>query len=1182
MDGKNGELGKIQKKLQENQTPTESGPSAPSQQSPVAAEVTKRPTEGKPFLDEAAMKEMLAKAPDEKAFDQKIINDRVNEQLAVYYDSKSSDAQRATAKSKIDELYKLRDRQEEIKKALYGTNPAVNKVAPAKGAKRVTDNTPAESQPTIKSTNAVEKTVTSNLAPTPDTIVAPKLPGDMTEMAAIAKGKSLSDIGSIGVRNTTTAELGQTWKVKVDPKADMPEVAKPINPAEFQTSGTATGSFHGRFGGFAEPHPEGVTPSWSHYEKESDSKPAATSADKVSAEPKDSTEGTAVKATRKSQNAKAEEWKPPEYEKMRKEESETASPLTSKTGSKTKSSKTAEGKEKKLTKAEKEIEARTHSDSMLGPVIPGAEADTRTEEEKLQGDAWEKEFRGPGKSERSKDVEPPKTPEEVEYDKAWAEWKRNRDYFNGELTNSTGELKDRKFVGGIEHQFQEKYDEFLRNQGAWKFINAPRRFFGMRPLLPDGLKKLEAASSVAREQYFESAKRLKELKEKLPKGIQSEERTNFKDKQGRTPFERYQAMLARKLVIGVGSERLAIQQKVAMESEANSVLKKFKPTLETIQKHRYKFLALRVLGYGVIGAGAAASGGLLAASIAGGLMGSRILVGAGAGAVVGKGLHLLGSRKLNQLQGELENAQVDVQQNLFNKGFASSEAEVESLVRQIRETKASTKIASVGGAAIAGLVAGNLAGNIADSLTPFPHSPTDGSHPKWEGSTTNTPKYVYGQSVGEGGMVSGPPPAEAGSARLADIPDPKLDGVPPDLRGWGLPNEDSVPPASSAPDETPMPEPGPELSDAKMHTVVKGDNVWNIMEGKGPDANPIGGKSDVLKGMTQFEREDALNKLLAYSDQHPEFGRDIGALKSGGDLNRIYPGEPINVSMLDDKLRELLGMESTADNISPASTPETPNGTPLEEVEPHESIETDVPGPDEFPEHGPVTVRGEVGTFVVEGRTADVNLMTIRDAMNLAQGVRVDDPNALALLEEMSIDKDSFSDIIDFMWTHGSGQTNDPSMTVGEYVNNYKGMPYNLPAEAAPAANDNIPDVTPYGFDQPTANPDTVVREASVSGTEAVGGQSFENYVRSVEQPKNGFLENLIGLGKPNVAGTFDQMANLTIGDIKAMDVNGELPEGVSGAGFDVWAKEVAGAAANDNNKTLVEYVSGLANSRVA
>jgi hypothetical protein len=1151
MDGKNGELAKLQKKLQENPTPTESGPSVPSQRPPVATEVTKRPTEGKPFLDEAVMKEMLAKAPDEKAFDQKIINDQVNEQLAVYYDSKSSDAQRVTAKSKIDELYKIRDRREEIKKALYGTNPAVGKTVPAKETKRVTDNTQVESQPTIKLTSAVEKTVTSNPAPSPDTTVSPKLPGGMTEMAAIAKGKSLSDIGSIGVRNTTTAELGQTWKVKVDPKADMPEISKPVNPSEFQTRGTATGSFHGRFGGFAEPHPEGVTPSWSHYEKESDSKSADAPAEKISS-----------KATSSKKEAAAK-----------------------------KAKSAGETKKKKLTKAEKEIEDRTHSDSMLGPVIPGTEADTRTEEEKIQGDAWEKAVGGVPEPEKNtekqltdgdldkmmddaakQDVESAVAGNKARFEAMRQEWRTNRDLANK-----------------LESEYAQRYEKHVFEESK-KFGGMLRGLFGIKPRLTPELTLSKEQADTARAEFNRTAKELMLF--------------------GGKRAERYRSRLSPKVAATlpyVMSKRLETQKKAANDAWGES--KRLRPILEAMVKYKYALTGVS-LGMAVIsGVGVV-----------------PVLAAIGGGVLAGKGTKEFMDKTFVALARKRLGASVSgVRQNYFERSYDDLNQELEKRTFGVWAMEARADTASVAAGVAGGLAAGGYAysqiagadavsvsggldsstphphapaGNppgwegatktapdvvVDGSVTPHPHAPSGTNPPPWEGSTTNTPNYVYGQSVGEGGMVSGPPPAEAGSIRLTDIPDPKLQGVPPDLRGVELPNE------------APIPEPRPETMDAKFHTVAKGENAWNIMEGRGPDSAPVGGESDFLKKMDlpMSERQELLDQAVKHLEQNPELAKEIGAVKSDGNIHKIYPGEQINITRFDELLRQIY--ESNHPDLPetapiPESAPEGPmsadaetaDGTPLEEVEPHEPIETDVPGPDEFPEHGPVTVRGEVGTFVVEGRTADVNSMTIHDALNLYQGVRIDDQNALALLEEMSTDKESFSGVIEYMMTHGNAQPNDPSMTVGDYINKYKDMPYNPSTESAPATNDNVPDVTPYGFDQPTPNPDTVVREASVSGAETVGGQSLESYVRSVEQPKNGFLDNLFGLGKPNVAGTFEQMANLTIGDIKAMDVNGELPEGVSDTGFDVWSKEVANAAANDNDKTLAEYVSGLANSRAA
>ncbi len=462
-------------------------------------------------------------------------------------------------------------------------------------------------------------------------------------------------------------------------------------------------------------------------------------------------------------------------------------------------------------------------------------------------------------------------------------------------------------------------------------------------------------------------------------------------------------------------------------------------------------------------------------------------------------------------------------------------------------------------------------------------------------------------------MVSGPPPAESGSIRLTDAPDPKLQGVPADLRGVELPNEAPIPqprpttefmgdmkvseamqpeveegikeilagekngPYISTPGQAPIPEPRPEMIDSSIHTVVKGENAWHIMRDE----------SSVLKGMSLAEQNKWQVEL--WNSLTRDEAIDAGFVRSGGDVDKIFeenvklglPADKINVSMLDERLLELMHQDKAGNipvpeprpDMMSATDPVMPDGTPLEEVEPHEPLETDVPGPDEFPEHGPVSVQGKDGVYVVEGRTADVNQMTLRDASNLLKGVMVDDPNALALLEEMNTDKTSFLETVDsFVHRAGKDGTMNLDLTVTEWMNNSDPIPRasQPPSfESVPVANDNVP-----------------MRQASVSGAEVMGGQSLESYVRSVEQPKNGFLDNLFGLGKPDVDGTLAQLRErypgLTVGNIKDMAAGGTVPEEINETGFEVWAKEVAGAPANDNNKTLVEYVSGLANSRVA
>ncbi|MEX0917708.1 MAG: hypothetical protein WDZ93_00975 [Candidatus Paceibacterota bacterium] len=110
--------------------------------------------------------------------------------------------------------------------------------------------------------------------------------------------------------------------------------------------------------------------------------------------------------------------------------------------------------------------------------------------------------------------------------------------------------------------------------------------------------------------------------------------------------------------------------------------------------------------------------------------------------------------------------------------------------------------------------------------------------------------------------------------------------------------------------ETELGESEPESAEGGLitHVAAQDDNGWNIMEGWESDENPIGGKSEVLHGMSQVERENALNILFAYMDKNPEFTKEVGF--SSGDPDKLALGEKVNVSMMDEKLRELLGMDA--------------------------------------------------------------------------------------------------------------------------------------------------------------------------------------------------------------------------------------------------------------------------------
>src|SRR5690606_13661758 len=109
---------------------------------------------------------------------------------------------------------------------------------------------------------------------------------------------------------------------------------------QFQTSGKATGSFLGRFGGLADPHPEGVKSGWSYFEESTDVDDSVS--EKVKSKSLDKTAMESVTSSPLS----------PEEELL-------ADAWIKDVSSEKKGEKVDSPKKIKLTREEKEIEART-------------------------------------------------------------------------------------------------------------------------------------------------------------------------------------------------------------------------------------------------------------------------------------------------------------------------------------------------------------------------------------------------------------------------------------------------------------------------------------------------------------------------------------------------------------------------------------------------------------------------------------------------------------------------------------------------------------------------------------------------------------------------------------------------------------------------------------------------------
>lgn len=350
-----------------------------------------------------------------------------------------------------------------------------------------------------------------------------------------------------------------------------------------------------------------------------------------------------------------------------------------------------------------------------------------------------------------------------------------------------------------------------------------------------------------------------------------------------------------------------------------------------------------------------------------------------------------------------------------------------------------------------------------------------------------------------------------------------------------------------------------------VHTVEKGENVWNIMEGKGPDANPVGGKSEVLQGMSPADRGAALDKLVEYYEKHPDEAIEVGAVKSEGNIHRVYPGEEINVSMLDDKLRELLGINETASEVAIPAEVGTVEETPATaEPEVTEALDSEA-----TPE------------------SVDINNMSAGDILAMWDGVQSGDPQTLAELNEMGFDRDSYEALNEAISNNvrpGTGQ--DMTLPLTEWMNQY-GQPATPEVTAVPPQPDSSPilDRVSYTPDDATLS----TPEAAPITPEPIAANANEiavnNYVAGVEKATGGFLDSIFGLSQPNVGGTFDLIKGVNLNDMIKAAQSGQILEGVNQAGWDRWAdtlqKQVQLIPAN-STETVGDYVTRIASTRIA
>lgn len=650
--------------------------------------------------------------------------------------------------------------------------------------------------------------------------------------------------------------------------------------------------------------------------------------------------------------------------------------------------------EERGIKISKKAEAITHRDSVLGPEIPDP-VDNRTEEEKVLGDAWERSV------EKSTPEIKKEDPTKETFELAKKEWRDKRDFANK-----------------LEADYARGYEKHVL-ESSKKLSSLPRRMFGLKPKLTPELQKLKDEADNARKDFNKSA-------------------NSFLMSDG---AERFRTRLEPKVAATlpyVHQQRREGQDRIVAEGWGEN--KNLRRALEALGKHKYKLTAM------AIGVSALTTGGVL-----------PVLAAMGAGLIVrGATKEGLTATYVESARTRLKDARKAIGENFLSKSYEEMNEEMENLTFLVGAREARTQTA----AAVAGIAAGFGTAGYASGLG------VEGSVPD---VTSSSPEIIPG-APNHAGMipdsgVSFDTTTPEGQVALKeylmehfkDNPEvlEQIQGTSPEGVAKGMERyyEEStgmdsdaepavktqprvIPETPATPESAPAPqsngedlgvdhepvedgdyghEPNEEdvfAEPAVTHTVVRGDNAWNIMEGKGPDNNPVGGKSDVLEGMSLQERRYWLDKVFDYCDQYPDFAEKVGAVKSGGNIHLIHPGETINVSMLDEKIVELMNQE--AGNNVPVPTPRP----------------EDVVSGDPSLEGGSVK---DAGTF------ADLNKLRVRDVLELQQKVTQGDAGAISKMDSLNLDKGSLQDFVNTIMEKGTGDV-DGNLTVEEYFKSTPGV----------------------------------------------------------------------------------------------------------------------------------------------
>ncbi len=469
-----------------------------------------------------------------------------------------------------------------------------------------------------------------------------------------------------------------------------------------------------------------------------------------------------------------------------------------------------------------------------------------------------------------------RSPEQAALEKARTRWREWKE---------KSEAHDKKFNELLR-------EHILKESKGWRyFANMPRRTFGLQPKPSKELEDMRGESQGLRWAYNDAAKELLKAKKDFIKprmrttGIaQAPEEYNNSDKVA----ERYRRMFSYHVTTGIHRKRVEAQREAVNEAWGES--KVLRPVSEALAKHKKLIVPPMLLGATILNP-----------------------IGVFAGLGVGLGAKkLLDKAYVESARKRLAGQQANIGENYFDRSFLEEDREMEKATALVSAREARAKTMATAAGIAAGMTAtGYVNGLDTGSVNVTPGGPDSAPPDSFDSSDDLSEPKVADKTIDEAKV----------SAEKADAK-PPVEAAGPDREPGVAPDPEA---AEDHEDEIEGDEAGPVV----IHQVESGDNLWNIMKSE----------STVLRDMSPAEQNHWQDKLWDYYEMNHEEAEELGVVKSHGDVHKIYPGEEINVTKLDEKLLELMHQNNAGEIPAPTPRPEVgevvlPDQAPIPEPNP--------------------------------------------------------------------------------------------------------------------------------------------------------------------------------------------------------------------------------------------------------